>query len=144
MTAISRQRAKTVLITLLWVIGVPSALYVSAAAYFALVPSAEDTAHRRSFDATLWRAPRTDDDPQWPVRLRMVDDLIQSKRLDGLTRREVDSLLGPRDDTDTWRDWDLVYRLGPQRRGMFRIDSEWLVVRFDTQSRVAAYRLVGD
>ena len=135
---------KVVLIALLTVIGVPTALYVSGAAYFAFVPSAEDYAHRRSFDAALWRVPPKDDDPLWPVRLRMVDDLVASKALDVLTRQEVETLLGKRDVTDKWQDWHLVYRLGPERRGLFRIDSEWLVIRFDGAGRVAAYRLVGD
>ena len=140
----SRQLWKKVLWVLAAMIAVPAALYVSAAAYFVLVPSAEDYAHRRPFDSTLWQAHSKDDDPEWPIRLRMVDDLIASKALDGLTRREVESLLGRGDETDKWKDWGLVYWLGPERRGMFRIDSEWLVVQFGTEGRVAVYRLVGD
>ncbi len=135
---------KVVLIAVLTVIGVPAALYVAGTAYFAFVPSAEDYARRRSFDPALWRVPPKDDDPLWPIRLRMVDDLIASKTLDGLPRREVESLLGQRDVTDKWQGWDLVYHLGPERRGLFRIDSEWLVIRFNDAGRVAVYRLVGD
>jgi hypothetical protein len=74
----------------------------------------------------------------------MVDDLVASRALEGLTRREVESLLGPREVTDKWGDWDLVYLLGPERRGLFRIDSEWLVIRFNGDGRVAVYRLVND
>lgn len=74
----------------------------------------------------------------------MVDDLIAQKRLDGLTRTEVESLLGSSDQTEKWKDWHLVYHLGPERRGLFRIDSEWLVIRFDSSGHVSSYRIVGD
>ena len=84
-----------------------------------------------------------DGDPGWPTRLRMIDDLMASKRLNGLKRDQVESLLGPRDDTDKWEDWDLVYWLGPER-GLIRIDSEWLVIRFDSGERVTDYQLVRD
>jgi hypothetical protein len=139
-----RRRLKTLLIVLLAVIAIPAALYALGAAYFVFIPSAEDYAHRRKFDATLWQAPPKEDDPEWPVRLCMVDDLVSSKSLDRLTRREVEALLGRDDETDKWKDWDLVYWLGPERRGMFRIDSEWLVIRFGSEGRVAVYRVVGD
>ena len=36
-------------------------------------------------------------------------------------------LLGPGDRTDKWQDWHLIYHLGPERRGLFRID--WGVAR---------------
>lgn len=39
--------------------------------------------------------------------------------------------------------WGAVYRLGPER-GMFRIDSEMLIVRFDQDDRVVEYRIVTD
>ena len=127
------------------VVAIPLAIYVGAVAYFWLVPSAEDYAHRLEFDAAQWRDQAHDrEDPMWPTRLRMVDDLIADKRLDGRTRAEVEALLGRGDETSKWREWDLVYHLGPERRGMFRIDSEWLVIRFDASGRVSTYRIVGD
>jgi len=74
----------------------------------------------------------------------MVDDLIAQRHLDGLSRAQTESLLGPGDKTGKWADWDLIYWLGPERRGMFRIDSEWLVIRLDASGKVARYRIVGD
>ena len=118
--------------------------YAAATAYFMIVPSAEDYAHRVPFDAAGWRARSLDHDTLWPTRLRMIDDLIERKELDGLTRRQIEVLLGAGDTTSKWREWDLVYHLGPERRGLFRIDSEWLVVRFDSAGRVSEYRIVGD
>jgi hypothetical protein len=53
-------------------------------------------------------------------------------------------LLRPADDTSKWRNWDLVYHLGPERKGLFRIDSEWLVIRLDSRRTVVSYRIVAD
>ena len=82
------------------VVAIPFALYVLAAGYFLLVPSAEDYAHRAEFESKAWRDRSLDQDPAWPTRLRMVDDLISRKRLDGLRRSDVESLLGPSDQTE--------------------------------------------
>lgn len=136
--------ARAVLRLLLAAIAMTAVLCAAATAYFTFVPDAEDYGHRRSFDSALWRAKPADGDPEWPLRLRMVDDLVSSKALDGCTRREVESLLGPDDETDKWEEWDLVYWLGPERRGLFRVDSEWLVLRFGSDGRAAEYRIVGD
>jgi hypothetical protein len=79
----------------------------------------------------------------WPDRLRMVDNLLERRLLDGLARDSVARLLGPADSTDYFREYDLVYWLGPER-GFIRIDSEWLVVRFGPNGRVSEYRIVRD
>jgi hypothetical protein len=118
-------------------------LYGVAAGYLVLAPRAEDYAHRMSFDSNAWRARSMHGDPAWPTRLRIVDDLMASRALQRIQRNQVESLLGPGDQTDKWRDWDLVYWLGPER-GLFRIDSEWLVIRFDPGSRVPDVQLVRD
>jgi hypothetical protein len=129
-------------------IGVPVALLalymLTFVAFFIVGPAAEDYSQRTTFEAKTWRERSLDHDPEWPTRLRMIDDLIAKRRLDGLTRNELLALLGPADQTDKWRDWDLVYWLGYQRSGFIRIDSEWLVIRFDDSGRVASYRLVSD
>ena len=78
-----------------------------------------------------------------PVRLRMVDDLLAHHRFIGMPRAELADLLGPPTPIDKFGDWDLVYWLGPER-GSIRIDSEWLVFKFDKENRVSAYRLVQD
>jgi len=78
-----------------------------------------------------------------PVRLQMIEWLVRSHRLDGLTRAEVLAQLGPTRATPYFPDWDLVYWLGPER-GFFSIDSEWLVIRFGRDGRVAEYRVERD
>lgn len=76
-------------------------------------------------------------------RLAMVDSLILSGQLDQKTQEEVLTLLGPPTDTSYFSDWDAVYWLGPER-GFLRLDSEWLVLRFDAEGRVSDYQLVRD
>lgn len=94
----------------------------------------------RPFDAERWRGVRRVDDHS---RLHMVEWLVRSGQLDGLTRPRVTALLGPPDGGGYFREWDFVYWLGPER-GLFRIDSEWLVIRMGPDGRVADYRLVTD
>jgi hypothetical protein len=74
------------------------------------------------FNASLWRVS--------PVRQLMVDSLVESDRLAGMTRSEVHLLLGEPSDpggVDLWR-------MGPDRG--IGIDSEWLAIRFGPQDRV--------
>jgi hypothetical protein len=128
---------------LAFVLGVPVTLYALAVAYF-LIASIGDYTHRLRFDSAAWRNRSADESHDWPARLRMVDDLRDRRRLDGLTREQVVELLGPADQTSKWRDWELVYHPGPERRGLFRIDSEWLVIRLDSRGKTATYRVVSD
>lgn len=105
----------------------------------ALKPVAEDLYHRRDFDAALWRDETlVDHDVMWPPRLCMVDDLLASGRLIGLTREEVVELLGPPEEPGFPLgavDCDVFYHLGPER-GFLSIDSEWLFLALDQQGRV--------
>jgi hypothetical protein len=73
----------------------------------------------------------------------MVDDLLQHHRLRGLDRSGVVALLGEPPHTGYFREYDLVYWLGPER-GLMSIDSEWLVMKFDPAGRVTEARLVTD
>ena len=77
------------------------------------------------------------------VRGCMVDDLLARRRLQGLARNEVVALLGEPRPSSYFRQYDLVYWLGPER-GLVSVDSEWLVFRLDATGRVAEYRLVTD
>lgn len=119
------------------VLGTPVALYGLAWAF--VVPSSDDYQHRLVFDAKAWREKSADASDDWPTRLRMVDSLMDRRVLDGRTQLQVVELLGPTDDTLKWRDWDLVYHLGPERKSLFRIDSEWLVIRLDARRTVVSY-----
>lgn len=107
-----------------------------------LFPPLEDLWYRDEFDSQMWKTPQAAN-PLWPDRLRMVDDLIATVPLVGLPKDRVTELLGEGDKTNYWKDWDAVYWLGPER-GLFRIDSEWLVLRLSPEGRVTEYRIVTD
>ena len=95
------------------------------------------------FNAAEWRAVERSDDF---TRLEMVDSLIWSGQLDGMTRSEVVLLLGPDCECAYFSDWDLVYWLGPERSFLPGLDSEWLifVIRFDANGRTSEYSLATD
>ena len=56
---------------------------------------------------------------------------------------EIISVLGTAPPTDYFREYDFVYWLGPER-GLFGIDSEWLVLKYGADGRVTEYRIVTD
>jgi hypothetical protein len=132
---------------LIWMLavipGAILALCTLGAAYVMAVPSVEAYRYRLPFDAVAWKTRAADAGHQWPTRLRMVDDLLKQRRLDGLLREQVVEHLGPADQTAKWREWDLVYYLGPERSPL-GIDSEWLVIRLDAGRKVSTYQLVRD
>lgn len=92
------------------------------------------------FDSDRWKQAEA---PGGYTRLRMVEHLIASERLVGLTRAEIVSTLGPPDGTEYFSEWDMVYWLGPER-SLISLDSEWLVIRFGRSDTVADYRIVSD
>lgn len=114
-------------------------------------PDLSEYLRRTDFDSQAWKAaagqsgiPRTED------RLTMVDDLLDSGVLDDKSLSEVLELLGPDDGPEGtgygagyFRNWDLVYWLGTER-GFIGIDSEWLVVKFDSTDRVSRCRIATD
>ena len=71
----------------------------------------------------------------------MVDNLMKSHTLDGLTKEEVIELLGEPHKKDFPFEavyCDVHYYLGPGR-SLIRFDSEWLFITFDDNDRVNRY-----
>ncbi len=68
--------------------------------------------------------------PGWDSRWRNIDEAVGSGELVGLTRDEVVEAYGEPMTTDKFREWDMVYWLGPERKAM-SIDSEWLVIKLE-------------
>ena len=93
----------------------------------------------RHFDSSLWRNSAT----LLSVRLRMADDLVNRQTLVGLTRQEVVALLGEPPKTEYFKEFDLVYYLGPER-GFMSIDSEWLVLKLGPEGRVKRAAIARD
>jgi outer membrane protein assembly factor BamE (lipoprotein component of BamABCDE complex) len=71
------------------------------------------------------------------VRLEMVDDLLRRYKLVGMSRTELETLLGKPPPTAYFNNYDYVYWLGPER-GFISIDSEWLCVKFKGDTVVEA------
>lgn len=111
-------------------------LAVGPAAYWWNQDAIENWVHSRDFDPEVWRAQEGLGTGDWPPRLCMVDDLIESNILNGMSEAEVVSLLGPpsfREPTSY-----LVYYTGLQR-GFLRLDKETLHVNLDEDGYVSGY-----
>ncbi len=94
----------------------------------------------RPFDSDRWKQVERVDDQ---ARIHMIEHLMWSRKLDGLSRTELVALLGPPSNAGYFRDRDYVYWLGNER-SLFSIDSEWLVVDVDASGRVSHYEVVRD
>jgi hypothetical protein len=103
-------------------------------------PIVRDYAGRTVFDSASWKAENRQGAAG--VRVRMVDDLLRTRKLVGMSRAQLEDLLGVPPATEYFREYDYVYWLGPER-GLFSIDSEWLVVKCG-QGFVVSARVVTD
>ena len=115
--------------------------YVGLLAYMFGGPVVKDYANRIPFDASKWQNEELVNSRN-PVRIRMVDDLLNKHNLVGMTKENLITLLGVPPKTGYFRNYDFVYWLGPER-GFISIDSEWLVVKFDND-KVSEASLVRD
>lgn len=103
---------------------------------------ARDYLHRVPFESSSWKNPDLVESED-PIRIRMVDDLIRNRRLDGRSREDVEKMLGKPAKPEDLREFDLVYWLGPDRVAM-GTDSEWLAISFDDRGVVREYGIVRD
>jgi hypothetical protein len=113
---------------------------IAVVAWFFFGDTIQERLRRRPFDAAAWRGEKTLTND---VRIRMVDDLLRRHNFRGMTRDQVTAIAGEPDTTGYFKEWDLVYWLGPER-GFMSIDSEWLVFRLDRQKIVTDSRIVRD
>jgi hypothetical protein len=92
------------------------------------------------FDPVAWQDPVR---VKQGVRLAMADRLVAKGTMLGKTRSQVVRSLGEPSGEGYFKDWDLVYWLGPER-GFICIDSEWLVLRLGGNGQVVESRIVRD
>lgn len=98
--------------------------------------------NRLPFDQAKWlKNPETRE--LNPPRLRMVDDLLASKKFTGWTKEQVQDLLGPPTKTSYFYNYELVYWLGPERSS-FGLDSEWLAFDIGEDGKVKDCCLLRD
>ena len=79
------------------------------------------------FDSKKWQAKSVD---QNTIKQKMVNDLLSKYQLIGMTKPDINKLLGIPQQTGYFKDYDYVYWLGPERSA-FGIDSEWLGIKFE-------------
>lgn len=108
--------------------------YLGLLAFLLLSPIVKDYANRRSFDAVQWKNEKLVNSRD-PIRIRMVDDLLNKNELIGMSKSGVNDLLGIPPKTGYFSNYDYVYWLGPER-GFMSIDSEWLVIKFENNKVV--------
>ena len=76
-------------------------------------------------------------------RTKMVSDMLEKNDLTGKTREEIKDLLGDETKTGYFKSNDnCVYYLGAER-GLFSIDSEWLVITF-ANNKVVSTEILTD
>lgn len=85
-----------------------------------------------AFDKKLWREKDGED---YPYRKKMLDDLVQSQILKGLTRDQVTDVLGPPLRTD--KNY-IFYRIDQTRMFNFPLHTTSLVLKLSADSTVNA------
>ena len=120
-------------------------IFVTAWAFFRFVlgegPMARCAGHQQ-FDRIAWSDSAQAFGPL-AVRGCMVDELMANHDFRGRHRASIVGLLGEPPSTKYFKEYDLVYWLGPER-SLMSIDSEWLVMRLDSSSRVTEVRILTD
>lgn len=94
------------------------------------------------FDSFQWKQSGQLNQVSYP-RLQMADNLIRDRTLYGKTKEQIIELLGKPSDSGYFKDYDLVYWLGPSRDWL-SVDSEWLLIKLDTSERVIQSELGRD
>jgi len=95
------------------------------------------------FKQSWWRAGETNYADPFHRRNRFADWLVLWSSLKGRSRADVVALLGEPTPTEYFKQWDMVYVLGPER-GFIAIDSEWLVIRLDARGAVREAPIASD
>jgi hypothetical protein len=87
-------------------------------------------ARRARLGSSAWKEAHGNEDN--PIRSRMVGDLLARHQLVGMSKDEVDELLGPPFlSMGASGSSAYFYRLGPQRHAFSNVESEWLSIKFE-------------
>jgi hypothetical protein len=124
----------------LLIVGLFALAFVGAGMWFFFGDSIRERWSRQRFDSVAWQSGQSRTNA---MRIRMVDDLMRRHIFRGMSRNQITAILGEPDETGYFKEWDMVYWLGPERSFM-SVDSEWLVFRLDGQKKVTDYKIVTD
>lgn len=116
-----------------WIIGLAIIGYITLVSYLILSPKLEGYANRREFDSKKWQLNLTTQDT---IKQKMVDDLFLKYKIIGMTRVEVNRILGVPPKTNYFKDYEYVYWLGHERG--IGVDSEWLGLKFENDVVIKA------
>lgn len=99
------------------------------------------------FDQRLWSDPSSREHISGDItpRQKMLGSVVRHIVVDG-NKQDIISRLGPSEDTGYFASSrrDLIYRTGPQRDSLLGIDSEWLLIWFDSNGRTSRYEIWSD
>lgn len=110
----------------LWFFGIVAGIFILAVSLFIFGPSIKSYIQDVPFNSDQWKANLETHDN---LKQKMVSDLLSRYTLQGMSRDEIENLLGKPPKTEYFKDYDYVYWLGPEK-GM-GVDSEWLGVQFN-------------
>ena len=110
----------------LWIIGFVAAIFVLAVSLFIFGPSINSYVQEVPFNSDQWKANLENHNN---LKQKMVPDLLSRYTLKGMSKDEIETLLGKPSQTAYFKDYDYVYWLGPEK-GM-GVDSEWLGIKFE-------------
>lgn len=96
-----------------------------------------------AFNPEIWKQGEYAEFSTKAPRLRMADGLVHSGILLNKTVDEIVEMLGLPSETEYFQNYNMVYWLGAER-GLFSIDSEWLVIRLNSLGKAEEIRIVGD
>lgn len=101
----------------------------------------------KQFDQQIWAAPASSQFTKGDItdRQKMLGDVVRQIVING-TKDDIVAKLGPSEDDGYFSSSgrDLIYCTGPQRDSVFAIDSEWLLIWFDSDGRTSRYEIWSD
>lgn len=101
--------------------------------------------YARKFDRSSWTASPPSVRGDITPRQKMLGDVVENL-LPGKSRNEIEEMLGKSEVTSYFEETgrDLIYMTGPERDTPFSIDSEWLLIWLDENSRFQRYAIYRD
>jgi hypothetical protein len=76
-------------------------------------------------------------------RQQMISSLTKTKLKPGVLMKDVTVMLGESTKTNKFTNHGLVYWIGPEK-GQISIDSQWLVIDFDSDQRLKSFDIITD